>query len=131
MEAVYIIACVILIKQVLWNFVQSPNSSLVRIYLTIWLFTQHLNILMIFVWNIFFKSVRSLLHYVNACRTTQCKYSIFFYFYLKIFVRSMIPLVEQSKKTFIQGANLPTLYVFFIVPRIFHFVSKVIVVFIS
>lgn len=35
MAAAHIIVCVILIKQVLWNFVQNPKSSLVRFHLTI------------------------------------------------------------------------------------------------
>lgn len=35
MTAAHITACVILTKQVLWNFVQNPNCSLVRFYLTI------------------------------------------------------------------------------------------------
>lgn len=35
MTAAHITACVILTKQVLWNFVQNPNCSLVRFHLTI------------------------------------------------------------------------------------------------
>lgn len=35
MVAAHITACVILTKQVLWNFVQNPNYSLVRLSLTI------------------------------------------------------------------------------------------------
>lgn len=75
MTAAHITACAILTKQVLWNFVQNPNTSLVRFHLTIKTARQPLNIPMIQLFSIrtFFYYIK----YVNACQLHAINISSF------------------------------------------------------
>lgn len=76
MTAAHITACAILTKQVLWNFVQNPNTSLVRFHLTINTARQPLNIPMIQLFSI--RTYFYYIKYVNACQITRYNYFFFY-----------------------------------------------------